>query len=181
MGYFSPEVHEHFRRTDPFGTGSHHRDSLEAIVSQFPVPLKQALYAASEKGRLNNGTWDDCGFNAAGKAVGQRVTSHQAAADAFNIPVQLVTRFIDKWDSLRLSQTGLSRLLKSVLLDVGVMVPVAEYVREPGTIVIDVMAFKGAETEFIEQLAAASTPADLGISDEEFEAAASMVHDLVTA
>lgn len=175
MGFFPEEARTHFRKQNPY--------SLEAIISEFPVKAKKAMYAAAEKGGLKTGTWVNCGWNAAGKMIDEQVSSTSAAATAFGVPESLVTRFIHMWDGFHMGSPALSELLKSAILTVGIAVPPEDLAeqRKTGVVVYTGLVYKGAQTKFLEELAAAETPADLGITDEEMAAAAAFVDELVSA
>jgi hypothetical protein len=173
--FFSDDVLTHMRKTNP--------QSLEAIVSEFPIKLKRAMYAAAERGNLKTGTWVNCGFNAAGKVIGvSNINSNSKAAAVFNISDTLVSRFITKWDGFRMDSSHLSDLLKSALLTVGIETPpdALKEQRKTGVIIYTDTVYKSAQTKFLEELEQADTPADLGITNAEFAAAADFVHDLVS-
>lgn len=177
MGFFSDEQRKQMRGF------SFPKGSLEHIVSQFPIPLKQAMFAASQTGRLNFRSWNNCAFNAAGKAVDAEVNSTLAAAQTFGITTRLVADFISKWDGLNTSPERLPAVLKNAILDVGITTPPEVYRRQEhdGTLVIDHTVFKGSQTEWLEQLESVDNLADLGISDEEVAAVAGMVGELAAA
>lgn len=174
--FFPPEVHDHFKKTE---TGS-----LEAIVSGFPIQLKKVMYAVAEKGKVTGKRWvgsdgTGCAFNEAGKIAGSQVTSTFAAAKAFGVSESLVSRFISTWDSMNLTDKGRATLLKRVLTDVGVETPPGYANNNGRSTVINSYAFKGAQTQFLEQLETVETVADMGFSDEEIQAASDLVDSLV--
>lgn len=163
--------------------------SLEQIVSQFPVQLKQAMYAAAELGSMRAGTWNGCAFNKAGDIEGKDVASVASAARAFNVSQSLVERFIRVWDSKRhIPDSGRTALLKRILTNVGISTPPDAYRQTessdgPVVTVIDEVVYKGEQTKFIEALEKASTLEDfvkMGLNEEVLDEAKALV-DLVSA
>lgn len=91
--------------------------SLEAAVKQLNPKAKQAMYAASQKGKIAKKTWNGCAFNAGGKEVepGLHISSMGVAAQVFDLEYQVVRNFIQAWDSS--SET--TEDLKEILVKVG--------------------------------------------------------------
>lgn len=149
----------------PDGAVEHHRsmttggNPLTNVVRGFNPGLKQAMYAAAEKGLIKRGTWDGCAFNAAGETVGQPVASFTSAARAFNVPEALVERFVRVWDGMKGSDQRCTGLLKAALLDVGL----TEELTVPARVkrIVRGYAYKSLETKFHEQLAEVESIADL--------------------
>lgn len=108
-------------------TTQHHKD-LQSVVNQFPSGLKQAMYAATNDGKIvARRTWDGCAFNAAGGQVNKEVSSTYAAAAAFDVPETLVSNFIDIWDSVLGSDEEATEFLRETILRAGLF-------SEPGAI-----------------------------------------------
>lgn len=76
---------------------------LQSVINEFPVGLKQAMFAAASRTTIKRKTWNNCAMNAAGFEVGKQgsVQSLRAASETFGIPESLVSRFIQKWDKLQ--------------------------------------------------------------------------------
>lgn len=98
---------------------------LYDLIAEFPVKLKQAMYAAASSGQINNGTWNNCALNAASKVqeakFSNTVSSTIEATRVFGITVAQANNFIHCWDTIR----GDSELLKETILQVGLF-------KEPG-------------------------------------------------
>lgn len=165
MGFFSDEQRQQIQGS------KWARGSLEHIVSKFPVKLKQAMYAAAKTGRLNYKSWNNCAFNAAGKAVGvDYIASVSTAASVFDISDFVVSDFIKKWDSLNTGTGALPRILMKVLTEVGITTPPEAFHvnhADDGVVVIDAIVFKGSQTEWLEKLDTVENLSDLGITDDE--------------
>lgn len=173
--FFSDEVHEHFHKTD--------RGSLEGIISEFPIKLKRAMYAATEFGRIGANRWEargasvGCAFHRAGEVEGEYIVDTAAAAKVFDTPQRLVSRFITKWDTIKASDTSRARILKDALLAVGIETPPWDGEGEHNVVIASI-AFKGAETKFLEQLEAVDSVADLvhlGFTEDDFDVANELV------
>lgn len=153
MGFLPPDAVQHHKTARSGGTG------LRSVVAPFPPQLKQAMYAAAEKRLIARRTWDGCAFNAAGSEVGQRVTSFHAAATAFDVPQEVVERFINVWDSMQGSDQRCTGLLKAALLDAGLTkgMTIPDRVKK----IVRGYAYKSLETQFHEELANVNSIADL--------------------
>jgi hypothetical protein len=103
---------------------------LIEVVQPFDHRTRQALYAATNNGRLRRRTWNGCALNRAGSELGSAVTSQPEAADLFHAPRHLVSRFIHVWDHLSGSDEQCTNLLRDAVLAVGLL-PEAEPVAEP--------------------------------------------------
>lgn len=156
MGFLPKEAVEHHKSTNSMGGGV---ARLRSVVAPFPPQLKQAMYAAAEKGLIRRRTWDGCAFNAAGTQVGKHVSAVSHAADAFDVPSEVVSRFISTWDGLYGTDERCTGLLKAALLDVGLTegYTVSERVKK----IVRGYAYKSLETQFHEELANVESISDL--------------------
>lgn len=103
--------------SENFRVGKSSPGSLQDVINQFPKSLKQAMYAAASTRLIKRGTWSGCALNAAGDEIGVNANSTSNAASAFNIPDQLVTSFISKWDKLQGTDEECTKRLKIMLED----------------------------------------------------------------
>ena len=117
MGFLPQEAVDHHKSVYAS------QNSLRSVVAPFPPQLKQAMYAAADRGLIKRGTWDGCAFNAAGEQINKHVTASTHAARAFGVSTSVVDRFIRTWDSMKGSDVRCTGLLKSALLDVGLATP----------------------------------------------------------
>lgn len=104
---------------------------LEDLIAEFPVRLKQAMYAAANKGTIRRGTWDHCALNAADKMMklgvenfsrGQTpdfVHSTKMASQAFGITNAQASHFIRIWDSRGGTDEQCTEYLKECILKAG--------------------------------------------------------------
>ena len=161
MGFLPKEAIDHHKvaRTEGGGVAR-----LKSVVAPFPPQLKQAMYAAAEKGLIKRGTWDGCAFNAAGAHVGENVSAISTAARAFGVDETIVQRFITAWDGMVGTDERCTGLLKAALLNVGL----TEDMTIPSRVkrVIRGYAYKSLETQFHEELANVESIADLPGMDE---------------
>lgn len=94
--------------------------TLESAIRMLPASVKQAFYAASKRGRIQQRTWNNCAFNAGAKEIGNRdVNSVRLAAKAFGISETLVSRFIRAWDTYTPTGESAHRDLQILLERVG--------------------------------------------------------------
>lgn len=94
---------------------------LAGVIAPLPPAVKQAFYAAANKGPIARGTWDGCAFNAGGKEVGNNgISSFQAAAQAFGISEYKVSAFISVWDrDIPGSDNEATQILRDTIEKVG--------------------------------------------------------------
>lgn len=96
------------------------RIGLYDVIAEFPPSLKQAMYAAANKGIIHRHTWNDCGLNAAGKELNiQGVASFEKASRAFGITVAQAKWFVKLWDGMQGSDELCTETLKDTILRVG--------------------------------------------------------------
>jgi hypothetical protein len=100
-------------------TSSTAQNPLVPVLFSLSSQGKQALYAATNNGSLKRGTWKGCAFNAAGRVVGERITSSARAAQVFDTTPQVMSAFIAVWDGLRGSDHRCTALLREAILTVG--------------------------------------------------------------
>lgn len=171
MGFFPPSFVKTIQQQNP--------NSLERIVAQFPPNLKKAMYTAAEKGWLKAGTWNGCPFNKAGKEISEAVHGVSTAASAFRVSTTLVTRFINKWDSMRVSSpTRRAEILKTALLEAGLTTPPQDKLNKLPEIT-RYTVYEGTQTRFLKELKSIITVSDIpGITDDEIIAASDIIHAL---
>lgn len=165
MGFLPQEAVQHHRNTRRGGG-----NTLTSVVAPFPPALKQAMYAAAEKGLIARRTWNGCAFNAAGSVVGNDgISSYAAAARQFDVPEEVVQRFIATWDGMHGSDERCTGLLKAALLEVGLTEGMT--IPQRVTKVIRGYAYKSLETQFHEELANVESIADLpGMTEAKADA-----------
>lgn len=152
MGFLPDEAIQHHR-------AARTNNPLRSAVAAFPPQLKQAMYAAAEKGLIRRGTWDGCAFNAAGEHEGKHVHSIATAAHAFDVDSEIVQRFISAWDAMRGTDQRCTGLLKAALLEAGLTegMTIPDRVKK----IVRGYAYKSLETQFHEELANVESIADL--------------------
>lgn len=90
------------------------------VIKDFSPSLKQAMFAAANKGVIRRGTWNNCGLNAAGKELEiAGIASIEAAAKAFGISPAIATKFIQIWDAMPGTNEECTEWLKEQILAVG--------------------------------------------------------------
>jgi hypothetical protein len=90
------------------------------VIKDFSPSLKQAMYAAANKGIIRRRTWDNCGLNAAGKELNiGGIESIETAAKAFGVSQAIAQKFIDIWDAMPGSDEECTEWLKQEILTVG--------------------------------------------------------------
>lgn len=93
---------------------------LSAPIARFNPQLKQAMYAAANRGIIRRGTWDGCAFNQAGVEVGDSgISSVTLAAKRFGLPARTVAFFINTWDRLTGTDEEATEALKEAILRAG--------------------------------------------------------------
>ena len=105
---------------------------LIAVVAPFDHRARQALYAATNDGRLKRGTWDGCALNRASAKLGNVIRGQVEAAELFNAPREVVSRFIHTWDTLRGNDARCTELLRDAILALGLFPDTGEE-SEPDT------------------------------------------------
>lgn len=117
--------------------------SLQSVINEFPVKLKQAMFAATSRGPIMRKTWTGCAMNAAGFEVGKKdeVKSFQAAAEAFGISQSLVSRFIQKWDTMYGTDEECTTRLREMITESGLFTEPGEQGHKAARIV-SVKVFK---------------------------------------
>lgn len=100
--------------TKPFGVG------LQDIVADFPSGLKQAMYAAANKGSLKRGTWNNCAFDAAANnTLRQAGNPLYKAAEMFKVSPAMVSTFINHWDRMVGSDEECTQKLRDAIEQAG--------------------------------------------------------------
>lgn len=144
------------------------KHSFEGIVQQLPPNVKQAMYAAVNRGTIKRGTWNGCAFNAGSIEIchdeEKSVKSVEAAARFFNISTELVSRFIRLWDNLPGSTVEANERLKNAILDAGLF---SEPNEPRGKRVLRQTVYKSEETRMREEFEALVENLDLNASAEE--------------
>ena len=116
--------------------------TLFDVIKDFSPSLKQAMYAAANKGIIHRGTWNHCALNAAGKELEiAGISSIKAAAEAFGVSPAIATKFINIWDARSGTDEQCTEYLKEQILAVGLFT-------EAGTVlpkIIRKRVFVGAE------------------------------------
>lgn len=146
-------------------------NSLDNIVGELPPNVKQAMYAAANRNLIKRGTWDGCAFNAGSLEV---VTSNDqevcvaqsvdSAAKFFGIDRELVSRFIQKWDSLQGTDEECTARLKKSILAAGLF---SEPGESKGKRILRTTVWKSQETIMREKFEALVEGLDLDASAEE--------------
>lgn len=142
---------------------------FEGIVQQLPPNVKQAMYAAANRGLIKRATWNGCAFNAGSLEVATEkdeclAVSISSAAQFFGISTDLVIKFINTWDQLPGSDEECTDRLKKAILDAGLF---AEPNESRGKRVLRTTVWKSEETRMREKFEAMVEDLDLDASAEE--------------
>jgi hypothetical protein len=121
--------------------------SLQEVIDQFPVGLKQAMFAAASRTTIKRRNWNGCAMNAAGFEVGKSdsVQSISSAADAFNVSHDLVQRFITRWDSMTGTDEECTQKLRGMIEESGLFTEPAS--KKRGSRVVSVTVYKQLREE----------------------------------
>lgn len=143
--------------------------ALEGVVNQLPPNVKQAMYAAANRGLIKRGTWNGCAFNAGSLEVAKTqdeclAVSTTSAAKFFGITPELVNTFITRWDALQGTDEECTDRLKKAILDVGLFTEPGE---SKGRRVLRTTVWKSEETRMREKFEAMVEGLDLEASAEE--------------
>lgn len=146
----------------------HGNGPLESVVGELPPNVKQAMYAAANRNLIKRGTWNGCAFNAGSLEVTDDLNclavSSVSAANFFGIPVELVNKFIQRWDSLQGTDEDCTAKLKQAILDAGLF---SEPNETKGRRVLRTTVWKSQETKMREEFEAIVSELDLDASAEE--------------
>ncbi len=96
--------------------------SLQSAVVNLNPKTKQAMYAAGKKGPIVKRSWSGCAFNAAGEELDVQVASTMVAAQTFDLPYDVVSKFIQTWDN----GDETTEDLISIILEVGLYTEAGE-------------------------------------------------------
>lgn len=120
---------------------------MQEVIDQFPVSLKQAMFAATSRTTIKRRTWNGCAMNAAGIEVGKSdsVQSFDAAAEAFGISPDLVTRFVSRWDSMYGTDEECTQKLRSMIEESGLFTEPSS--KKHATRVVSVTVYKQLREE----------------------------------
>jgi len=144
-------------------------DSFEGIVQMLPPNVKQAMYAAANRGIIRRGTWNGCAFNAGSIEIANGredclAVSTVSAAKFFGISEDLVQRFITRWDSLQGTDTQCTEQLKAAILEAGLFSDPDE---PKGRRIMRQTVWKSEETRLREKFEELVEGLDLNASAEE--------------
>jgi hypothetical protein len=114
--------------SDLFGKKDTEPRNLQEILDKFPPKLKQAMFAAASRTTIKRATWNGCALNAAGFEVGKanEVNCLENAAAAFDVPYELVQKFITEWDGMYGTDEECTQRLREMIEKAGLF-------RKPGT------------------------------------------------
>ena len=121
---------------------------MQEIIDQFPVGLKQAMFAAASRTTIKRRSWNGCAMNAAGFEVGKSdsVQSISSAADAFNVSGELVSRFISRWDTMTGTDEECTQKLRSMIEESGLFTDPSSS-KKHATRVVSVTVYKQLREE----------------------------------
>jgi hypothetical protein len=159
---------EHFHAT-PISS------SLEGVVNQLPPNVKQAMYAAANRGLIKRGTWAGCAFNAAADGA---VQGFEAAASFFDCPVNLVYDFVRVWDRVYGTDEEATIKLKDALLKAGLFAVPGE---SRGRRVMRETVWKSQETRMREEFEAIVSGLDLELPTTQLAQATVEIGNLLSA
>lgn len=132
---------------------------LTKAVCDLNPQAKQAFYAAAASRTINRGTWNGCAFNAGGESLGVKgVSSVQKAAEVFDLPISVVSRFIHAWDKVTGTPEEATQLLRDAITEVGLFSPA-------GVAKIKSFSVKVFEAQMEQEVAALNNIDEL-VSDE---------------
>lgn len=153
--------------------GSAEKDSLLNACRVLSSKAKQAMYGAAQTQIIAQGTWNGCAFNAAGNEINykQDVTDYEVAAEAFQMPVENVRKFIHTWDRLRhqnIEGRQATDLLIKCLTEVGVFTDPGEIPKKPVR-VFNVTVYESEDSKLIKAFQA---EIEAGVFTSDMEQAA---------
>jgi hypothetical protein len=89
--------------------------TLQDLIGEFPVKLKQAMFSAASHGPIRRGTWTGCALNAAGVELEKAVYSPETASETFGITHAQAVLFIECWDRMDGSNEECTEKLREMI------------------------------------------------------------------
>ena len=103
-----------FKKSKLIGTTPGER-TLQDLIGEFPVTLKQAMFSAASHGPIRRGTWTNCALNAAGVELNKAVASTETAEKVFGITQAQASLFISCWDRMAGSDEECTTKLREMI------------------------------------------------------------------